>query len=293
MRKFFILCLLSVLLICLVACSKEPDYMSEILEVNTLEYATESKETGANHVNVISSTPVRTQEKNAAVSKELKLCSKTYALTYKETLFFPDRSKKVHSYAPLNNSESLVLFEEDGSIYGISNFPIAKLNITNTDSYEIVRVALENELSDWIDFSKYQHVDMENSNQNGYYSFYRFVYYNTYQGYVSDYLTILVNNDGTISALCILDDLLAFKLDFEINKDSEEKVLNAKLENMFNTDDLEFKSYEMISTPVIVVYEGELYVEYGVSCNAYSKKYSSDYGEAVRLLVPVSLLTNR
>ena len=112
MRKVFILSLISILLICFVACSEEPDYVSRIFEVDTSEYASDSEDTGVNHVNMISSKPIRTQEKNIDITKKLTACNKTYDLNYKETIFYPDRTKTIHSYAAKNYSESSFLIEE-------------------------------------------------------------------------------------------------------------------------------------------------------------------------------------
>lgn len=236
---------------------------------------------------------IYTTEKNPGESQEMQVLSEKWNLTYDKTSYYQVGSYKVNNYMIEGSKNGSVLLNEDGTIFAILNKSITKLDITPTDTPEKVREALESAISDLVDFSKYEYCKIGKSTPDDSENFgiYNFVYYNLINGYCNGYITVSVNEDGSVHPLWKKDaGFPSSKLISDINKKNEEELIIMKLKDMLN-DGNEYLDHEIHFYPNIVYYEDELCVEYSITGHAKSKELDNDLGFACRIIIPIRLLT--
>ena len=281
MKKYIVAILFVVVVLTLAACSKSA--ISQIYEVDNGSLNIDIY----NHTNVISDETVTTYDLPAGQSKVLQICDKTLELSYKYSIYYPLRSHKVHAYAINGTDDGSVLFKEDGSIYAILRYSFAMLEIPDGASAETVQLALKEEILPLVDLSKYDQVETEETH-NGY----RLHYTNEVYGYKADYVGVSVKKDGSINALWIRDlELNAEELCAGIDKSAEEELLNVRLQNIYNAEDMKYLGYSFSATPMYSVYENELYVEYALTCRLYNSAEDYEDTDECRLLIPIRLLS--
>lgn len=292
MKKHVSMILVLVLMLTAAACSNNRNALSQIYEVDSgsLFYDTFT------HENVISDDVVYSQEFPEGQAKTIQVNGESWTGTYKCTVYYPVSDRKAHQYLIGGTEECSVLFNEDGSLYGIAG-EFALLNISKTDSSETVRAALEKEIADIVDLSKYQYVDVEDHGDENDFKRYKFVFRNEVHGYRSDFAKVCVDSDGTVFALWINDLLLNAEQHCEgIDKEIEKNLISDRLKSIFNTDTVEYRGYSFLWTPGFQVYENELFVQYMLIVNLYDKDLHGEGTEGERtgsceLLIPARLLT--
>lgn len=281
MKKYVAVILVFVLALTAVACSKGA--LSQIYEVDNGSLSSDT----FNHTNVISDKAGITYDLPVGQAKTLQVYDQTLQLSYKRSIYYTLRSCKVHSYSIDGTDDGSVLFKEDGSLYAILNYPFTTLEIPDEASFETVQAALEPALLDLVDLSKYDSVKAEM-----YGSGYLVSYLNELHGYYTDYASMLVGTDGTVDALWIRDlTLNAEELCPSIDKTVEEELIIARLKNIYNTGNTEYRSHSIETTPNFCVYENELYVEYNFTCEVYDSEAESEKSDRCHLLIPVELLS--
>lgn len=150
-------------------------YLPQIYEVDVSDHTTDMKDNVFNHANVISDKPQYTHENSVSATTRIQILEKTHSLNYLNTLRYPVGGYTIHEYSINGCNDGSVFLKEDGSLHGI-NCTITTLNISESDSQETVRAALEPAISSLVDLSKYQSLDIYSSNPNssdfGLYRFY-------------------------------------------------------------------------------------------------------------------------
>lgn len=299
MKKIIAVILIFMLVFVAAACgdnSVSEEELSQIHEVGTAPLAIDGGK--LNHQNTISISEKRLNEELTGHTKDFHLFAKTYNLTYDTTINYPARDYKVNQYKIEGTDEGVISFREDGTFYSYTNYydPMCVIDIKETDSSETVRAALEPAISKIVDVSKYEFVDVEASlsiEESGRFGMYIFYYYNAIQGYCSDVTMISVKDNGYVVGISIDDLNLEATSIGTISKEREDALILAKLKDMSDTDVLEYRSHKIrksSTSPQFTMFEGELCIQYTVSCEIYDTGLEDDRGFACRLLIPVRLL---
>ncbi len=242
-----------------------------------------------NHTNLISSFSVSSVDSNIEATKKIQICGKEFNLSYYETLYYPISEKKVHKYMVEGNNMGSVLLNEDGSVSALL-FNFVTLDIDKTASPESVRALVEPIISTWTDVSKYKNIDMPKYDENNKKEFgmYSFLYFNTTDGYMTDYMKVSVSDNGDVSGFSI-NDLNIANIDLNIDDDLAEELLVLKLEDIYTTSESKYLSHDKRFSQ-IVLYKNELHIQYTVSV---TYRHSSN-GEAStplqRILIPVRFI---
>lgn len=90
---------------------------------------------------------------------------------------------------------------------------------------------------------------------------YDYMFYNTVNGYIADYLRVSVEDDGGVTAVSIYD-VRAEIPTVDIDENMVHKLLNLKFKNIYDTDHSEYTSYKTRFDPIIVLYKDQIYVEF-------------------------------
>ena len=154
-----------------------------------------------------------------------------------------------------------------------------KLNfcISFTASPKEVLNAKEPELGKWIDLSFYEYVDITDHHK--------------VNGYMTDWTRISVDDEGNMFGLSI-KNLKADVSALNIDKDREKELLNLKLSDIYTTETTEYRYYSEPFPPVVVIFNGELYIEYFVASHYFDLDINAESsGWLSTILIPVSLLT--
>ena len=236
-------------------------------------------------------------EKDVDELRSFCLSDTNLDLAYVDTMFYSINELKVRNYKIKGTEEGQILLMEDGTPYAILGHEIAKLDILPTDPPEIVRQSLESNMSDLIDYAKYQFWEATPSlsiEHVGRFGAYHFAYYNMNQGYLADYATVFVQDDGSVVGLWIieLNDLAenAINLD-KIDKEMEQELIISKLSEIME-EGYEYVEHTVLPTPCIVSYEGEVCIEYSITGSMVNQITGIECGFSCYILIPTQLLTN-
>lgn len=273
----------------------EDETLKQIYEVNLDDDQYCSHSRFFNHRNVINDELVITQEYEKNTVTKFQNKNRNYDLQYIETCFFPMGDRKEHKYHINGDEESEVLLREDGTISFI-HYPIAKLNIAQTASFEDVWVALGPALSDLIDltqFTIYKDLSIDNSSKEGFCD-YTFNFFRMINGYLTNSGVIYVTDDGTVDLLRNEHDYTAYeKVCYQIDQELEAELLRKKIENIYNTDASTLLSYEYLNSYYakrLIIYNNELCVDYKFECKYFLVDDKEEDIGSCELLIPVKLL---
>ena len=269
----------------------------ECLErIYQIEIGWEQYNPGTNR-NVISELPDESISEEIDTQKNVTFFGKEYTFIYEKTLLYPLEEGKKHSYLYYPEGETdpyQLLYNEDGSIYAIL-FTFAHISIKETDSPDTVRPLVEQAVKEWVDVSQYSHnivnVSPSISNPEAFVS-YKYIYYNEVEGYVKERFMVSVGHDGQVRAawIDVPKDNIG-KLD--VIDGNENKILMAKLREMYNSTATRVTGYYFYTNPYIVYYGGEEYIYYSIMAEMeYLEDGSYVSGWTTLLLVPLSLLSS-
>ena len=292
MKKYMIVVLIVAFALTAIACNSDKEVWLQVYEVGGGSLSDDV----FNHENVISDDVIYTQERTVGEKTTFSTPTSSYSLSYCETLFYPLQNRKVHKYlVDGSEDEGAVLLNEDGSLYAILRDDIALIDISETDTPETIRPALEKALSNWVDLSKYDHVEVRQSGNSvdGSFGWYRLFFYDELQGYRGDYTTVMVYDDGRVGALWINDLLIDTDENLPvIDKEKEEMMIQKRLQAIYNTDTTEYRSHTLFDMPSLCTYGNELCIYYRLNVTLYETDLSSETsGYTTELLIPVRLLT--
>ena len=287
MKKYVAMVLVLVLILTATACSNNNHALSQIYEVDSGSLADDV----FNHENVISDEVVYTQEFPEGQAKTIQVNGESWDVKYKHSLYQPLNNRKVHGYVMDGSEDDTVFLNEDGSIYGGSaDFRV--LDISKTDTADTVRTVLEVSMTDLVDLSKYEHVDVERAGDENDFEWYRFLFYNTVHGVRSDFVKVDVDSDGAVNNLWINNLLVNAEEQCEgIDKDIEETLIVERLKMIFDTQTTEYRSHSSWAMPRFCIYENELCVLYRLTVHVYDEELEKEQQDGCELLIPVRLLT--
>ena len=264
-------------------------YLEKILEIEQSTYS----DVKLNHQKIISDDVQHILDEKLKGNKIVAINGKEETLKYEDTLFYPVGEKRVYRYFIDGDEKKTVLIDEKGKINSIL-FDYTRIDIPKKASADEVLEPLKTELSKIFDISFYKNVKHSNVkyNESGF-GLYDFVFYNEKSGYMTDYLRISVNDDGFIFGL--RENRLNIS-DFEVNidKEKENAAIDAKIKDIFTTDNTKLNSWEAASTgaPKITVYNGQLYVKHYIVANYTHTVYGGEISSFInKILIPLDLIS--
>lgn len=285
MKKIIVFLLVLIFIISICSCNSEQNTsntLDGVYEIDTESYTTES----LNHKNVISDSIKYSTDENAATTKTVNICGTEYELTYKDTVTYVVGERSLNRYTVNENDE--ILLSKNGGISAIL-FEFAKINRTKNSTPEELLPLLKNELNKVINISQYKEVRLPEpvpENQEG--AIIDFLFYNEKYGIITDYALVSVNGNGGVFALKTrdFDDSL---ITVEPSKSNLEEILELKLSDMYTTEEITYKSYEIFETPVFTVYNGKVFASYNVFATYIHKDRGEESDWLIRILVPTDL----
>ncbi len=293
MKKIFIVTIVFALIFGVCSCNSSKDYNREeclnmILEIDNDLCNTEKD---FNHKNIVSDKVEYSTDDNAPLKIKCKINDHEEELDYHDTLYYPIGGKKVNRYFVNGNEDHVILISQDGSVNSIL-YEFITLDISKTATPNEVLPVLERELNKWINTSDYEHINIpEYSNENiqGF-GIYDFLYYNSVDGYMTDYVKVSVSDDGCVFGFSI-NNLKYDNIRLDIDKELEIEMLNLKLKDIYTTDNTKYKSYNTVFTPQVVIYNDKPCIRYFVSAD-YSHATNGDTTSWLNsILIPVDLIT--
>lgn len=295
MKRIGVILAIAILMLSGSACSQlpdEPDSMeSELSEIFEMGVDACGLESDFHHGNIVQSTPNRSVEDIEHKEITLKIGQQEEAFVYLDTLYYPVGERTVSRFCAKEDAERTVLIGQDGKINAIL-YPFATIEIAKTASPEAVRALLEPNLQELFDLSDYPNVDLPSAPDAGSDGFgiYQFSYYHAVDGYITNYVTVAVSDDGNIFGLKIIRNV-PDGITLNIDKTLETELLTRKLNDIYSTGHSSLCSYRVELTPQIVTYNGELCVQYPVVAVYRHDTLGEGTSFLNDLLIPVRLLT--
>lgn len=291
-HKYLIALVLSSILIFSSCNSKIDDetkerYLNSIHEV----YSGLTDLDGHNHVNLVQLYE-EFVDVNAPKTIQMTINETEETFIYDETIRYSINDKIIHRYHKENDADKKISVDENGRVNSI-HYKYVTFEIDSNASAEELQPLVEKELNKWVDVSKYDSVEMERSESSGDFGKYEYCYYNYVDGYILDFTRITIHDDGSISHLNI-NNCSQNDVELNIDKKLESKLLDLKLEYIFDTDTSKYKSYHQVSTPQIVTYNNELYIRYSVAADYLNRDTRQEMSSwALDIIVPLELLSEK
>ena len=189
-------------------------------------------------------------------------------------------------------------FREDWSVVSISTIPGLRLGARPKRSVEEMRLDAERMFGEVFEFSKYRNFSWEEGEtRDGKVITYDLKWYNEISGCDSGSLSMSVNiKDYTVQSVRERCGSEGAPENLVIDHTRAAELLEAKLKEMFCPQfNLNYISYHLQFSPVLVQYRGDWYVYYGsigvTAEKTVSATQSYPYYDAVTLMIPVSVLS--
>lgn len=262
--------------------------LSHVYEVSSSSCAVQDE---FNHSNLIVDRMTETTDSKASKIEDIQIGNKTSNLSYQRTLIYPVGDLKLHEYTIDGSENGTVCFKETGELYSILGDSIAQIEVDPLDSSDTVLAALKPAISQYVDFVNYQYVDVERSGLGDKdFMRYRFLCYNTENGYRTDWFSVCVSSDGLVYALKINNaDSDAVELCAGVNSDVNAEIVLEKLTDIYNTTTTGLVDYEIYDKRVIS-YEGAPCVEYTIGCQIQHIVDDAEFGTACVVVIPLQIL---
>ena len=259
-------------------------YLNSIFEIDTGLSTLD----GHNHVDLIQTTETFV---DADVPQTIKLIINETEETfvYEKTIRHIINDSISHRYYKADDPDKEIAIDANGTVKSIF-YKYITLEIDSNASAEELQPLVERELNKWVDVSSYDSVDITPFETSLGFGRYEYCYYKYVDGYILDFAKITIHDDGSISNLNIRNFP---KSDVELNIDKklESKLLDLKLEYIFDTDTSRYKSYHQYSTPQIVTYNHELYIQYFVAADYLDESGNKLSSWALQIIIPLELLS--
>ncbi|MBE7067501.1 MAG: hypothetical protein E7385_08125 [Ruminococcaceae bacterium] len=291
MKKFILFIFISIIIALTISCEKakiEDQNLQYIYEMDTSEeYDVASDK--LNHKNVISNEINYVQDQNAENTKKIVILDTEQTVTYFQTLYQAGFDKTDQYVWGSKDKGEYIYLGEENSIEGITG-TFLELNIPLNAESHVVQKALENALLPLIDLTGYQNVkdSVATYNNEGQYYNYTFYYYNTINGYQSDSVRVHVKGNGEVFALWINKNNVN-ENDLLISKEKENKLLSLKLQDMCNTKDTKYSSFNINNTPKFYKFDGEICIQYDITI-IYMDTQNNELTSRQFIVIPVRLL---
>lgn len=286
MKKILAMLLIAALLVTMSACRSSD--MLEILEVDNGSLAIDKY----NHEKVISDDLVYTQEYPKGQEKTIQINGESWLLKYEATVFYPLKNRRVNKYVVDGTDDKTVLLYEDGTIYGGSAI-FQYINISNMDTPETVQKVLVESFTELVDLTKYETVEVEEyilSYEEGF-QFYSYIFYNSIDDAMTDYVKVWVGKDGAVFNLWIATLLMDAEEQCKgIDKEREETLIVDRLKMIYESPSVEYRDHSLWARSNFCIYENELYIQYYITAELFDTELEQRKIEGCELLIPVRLL---
>ena len=259
-----------------------------IYEVDNGQYSAEEE---FHHKNLVFTDDQYYVDKTAIKKTSLKLGDKQLDMIYAETGYNPIGNRKFHKYFVDGDANKDVLINDDGTVYFIG-YKYAYLDISPKATSKDVLNLLKTELNKIADLSQYTNVSIpdKSPSTNGF-GVYDYMFYNTANGYIADYLRVSVDDEGAVFAVAI-HDIKAEIPTVDIDDDKVDQMITLKLKDIYDTDQSEYKSYETRFDPIIVFYEDQFYVEFFIAARYIRTQDGTELPSYLNcILVPLDLIS--
>lgn len=269
--------------------AQKTEYLQSIYEVGDSEH---NSMDGTNRQNLVSDAVIVTNDSTVGVNMTIQFLGEALDITYMETIFYPIGGQCVHRYALPVNEKASILFHEDGSVFAVLG-DFTTIDIAPDASSDIVKTAVEPVISQWLDTSKYEYVDVKQASNDGSFGYYEFQYYNIAHGYRTDWAQVVVDDTGEIGCVWIKNISVNEEVLSSIDTALEEALLEAKLRDIFDTDVTSLLDYELKLSKRIMEYNNELCVRFLVSVS-YLGNWDGvelESKDTCEILIPIRLLT--
>lgn len=293
MKKIICVIITITLIISICGCNKKSDsttkddFLNHVFEIDAGQY---SAEKDLNHANLISNDPILTVDTTVQASKSIVLNGANLSLTYKNTVHFPVGDKTVYRYLVDGDESKIIEIDTNGNINRI-RYEYTKLDISKNATPEEVLIKLKPELEAIRDLSKYEFVRLpeQQESDNGFGS-YQYSFYNMEGSYVTDSLSFIVFEDGSVHGLRTYD-LPDEKRNFTVNEEKLNEIIEAKLRNIYDTDTTKYVSFKRSGDYSLTVYDGKYYLVCAVSAR-HIRVGAEVAGFLIPLLIPMDLITD-
>lgn len=270
--------------------SNTPTYIEHIYQIHVPEY---TERYGLNDRNLISNASIETFQQNME-QKNIELFGNSKRATYVKSIYYPIGDLELHKYNVEGLDNCSVLFRDDGSVDGILG-DFAKINISGQETAEELKPMVEKVIHKWLNPEDYQYVKFNQTRYNeNTFGLYDFIYYNEHNGYITNFATLSIQDNGTIFSLRIMDCEIGDG--FYVNKELEKTILDGKMNDLCNTASTKLEKYTIEGTPSVVKYDEELYIEYDIIYSVMIKLQSNEFNQKISyrqyILIPVELLQN-
>lgn len=295
MKKKIAVVLAVLLGISMTACTKKDDTQpheewlrSALTQIYSME---EGGITGVNRTNMLSLSPTHSKEFPEGTTRTFQTDSRELELIYEETLYYPASDEKHHVYRVVGTEEGRIHLCEDGTMSKIIGDVLVPLPVSKTDSAEKVQAVAEAVLSDLIDFSLYENVQVTPETPGDDFVSYIFRFSNTTNGYTADTAYLVVRSDGMVTSLGkkVLKSGVSDVCN-NIDQDLEKELIVAKLKEIYNTEKIEYREDLDIYHKSVTVRDEEVQILYRLGFRVYDDLLESEYGVADILLIPVKLM---
>lgn len=291
MKKFILFIFISIIIALTISCEKakiEDQNLQYIYEMDTSEeYDVASDK--LNHKNVISNEITYAQDQNAEKTKKIVILDTEQTVTYFQTLYQAGFDKTDQYVWGSKDKGEYIYLGEENSIEGITG-TFLELNISLNAESHVVQKALENALLPLIDLTHYQNVKSSvatYNNESQYYN-YTFYYYNTFNDYQIESVRVHVKGNGEVFALWINKNNVN-ENNLSISKEKENKLLSLKLQDMCNTKDTKYSSFNINNTPKFYKFDGEICIQYDITI-IYMDTQNNELTSRRLIVIPVRLL---
>lgn len=291
MKKFILFIFISIIIALTISCEKakiEDQNLQYIYEMDTSEeYDVASDK--LNHKNVISNEITYAQDQNTEKTKKIVILDTEQTVTYFQTLYQAGFDKTDQYVWGSKDKGEYIYLGEENSIEGITG-TFLELNISLNAESHVVQKALENALLPLIDLTHYQNVKSSvatYNNESQYYN-YTFYYYNTFNDYQIESVRVHVKGNGEVFALWINKNNVN-ENNLSISKEKENKLLSLKLQDMCNTKDTKYSSFNINNTPKFYKFDGEICIQYDITI-IYMDTQNNELTSRRLIVIPVRLL---
>lgn len=272
---------------------KNNDILSLILEVDS---GINSVEGNLNHKIEVPNSTKYVIADTTNLPKTFKIDGVDRSIEYVETINYSKGNYIVHMYYVDGDEKCKIGIRENGELYGIL-YAFANIDFSVNNTIEKITNQLEAELSKWVDLNKYQYADIPTlpDDMNDYFTL-SYMYYNEINGYKTDYCGVTVMNDGDVLGFRIYDkgisDYGIENIDINIDPKLEDKMIELKMKDIYDTKDSKYIRYNKSDSQSIVVYNGKLYVNYYVGVFFEDKKRGGEVASFQNdILIPLDLIS--
>ncbi|MBQ9744532.1 MAG: hypothetical protein IJW19_05345 [Clostridia bacterium] len=243
-----------------------------------------------NNRNVISTKPVITIDKNVEFAKKIKIDGVEEILLYVETEYYPINDRILYLYLVNGEEEKKIWLNQDGDIYKIW-YAFDHIDISHNATPEEVLPAIKEVLNDYVDLSYYSTEELIPPETE--FGSWIFVAKNTIDGYLTDRLYVLFDQEGYVIKV-IIENINCNITSLDIDEEKVDKLLELKFKDIYDIHEgVEYRSYELsYMNKRIVILDKNEYIICTAGANLYFVERQEEHStHPIDIYLPVDLIT--